>query len=93
MVRVLLIAFETSDCRSKAIARRLGVSPRTVDQYFSVAMHALGVDSRHGAVIQALREGMLGTYRLIQTKGSADPARRRKNVGQPSKPDTEGLQY
>ena len=40
---------------SKQIARRLGISPRTVDQHIAAAMEALGVPNRMAAVSELYR--------------------------------------
>jgi LuxR family quorum-sensing system transcriptional regulator CciR len=44
---------------SPEIARALGISPRTVDQYITDACRRLGVRTRVQAVVVALKAGIL----------------------------------
>jgi NarL family two-component system response regulator YdfI len=45
--------------RTKEIARRLGLTPRTVETYLTTIYTKLGVDSRTAAVVVALERGIL----------------------------------
>ena len=45
--------------RTKEIARRLGLTPRTVETYLTTVYTKLGVDSRTAAVVAALERGIL----------------------------------
>ncbi len=45
--------------RTKEIARRLGLTPRTVETYLTTIYTKLGVDSRTAAVVAALERGIL----------------------------------
>lgn len=45
--------------RTKEIARRLGLTPRTVETYLTTIYTKLGVDSRTAAVVVALERGVL----------------------------------
>ena len=44
---------------SKAIARQLVLSPKTVDHHLASVLNKLGVDSRAHAVATAVRDGLL----------------------------------
>lgn len=50
---------------SKQIARRLGISPRTVDQHIAAAMEAMGVPNRMAAVSELYR---------LEREARAEPA-------------------
>lgn len=47
------------DLGNKEIAKRLGISDRTVQQHLANVFGKLGVSSRTGAVLRALREGWI----------------------------------
>jgi DNA-binding CsgD family transcriptional regulator len=52
-----VLALAATGLKGSAIARRLGVSPRTVDTHLRNAYRALGAGSRTEAVVAAIRLG------------------------------------
>ena len=59
-----MLALLAEGLPNKSVARRLGISPKTVGNHVEHIYTKLGVSSRAGAAMEAMAHGLVGPSRI-----------------------------